>query len=203
MRKWLLIFLLLPAIAFADSSYYKGGTTVSGACSPACGSTLLGGQVDDESSNANVGSSGRWMAYKLLASTVDAGNASCVKMFVVSDADDTDENVGVAIYSHDSGNDRPDTLLTSGAFASHNWTVTGDAAIHSFVMDDCTSTADATDYWVAVYCDVAVTVESVEADTYEKRYTGTGQSYDSPPAGSAFSSSVTDKRVGIAIYSAE
>lgn len=191
-------------LAFISPSIGGCGVPESGACSPDCnGVTLLGGVDTTLGSSATLGSTTRWRAVKILAATVDSGEAGCLKLYVASDGDDSSETLGIAIYSHDSGNDRPDTLIASNVFTNYDWTTIGDAAVHSFVVDQCFNTVDATDYWVAFYNEnslITVYSDSAGDEGDEVRYTATGQSASSPPAGSAYSSSAADKTYAVSIW---
>jgi len=183
------------------------GSVPAGAPSGAnCDSEVaLAGNVAVESGTVNFATSGRWHARKMLAADTDAGTAGCVKVFVHEDNSDSDENIGVAIYANTgSGNTSFPTgsPIASGAFPSYNFTTAGDLAWHSFVMDATAELSDATDYWVALFCaNSSIQIrQASNQDTYEGRYTGAGQAYNSPPDGSAFSSSFTDARTSIGIY---
>ncbi len=205
--KILILLLIIPLTVYAGPLQDKHKKVVAvlstaGDSGPNCdGAAHLAGQDDVESSSGSMGSTGRWKAYKLLAADTDAGTAGCVKIYVTDDNDDSSENFGIAVYSHDSGNDRPNTEIASAAFTGHDFTGTGDSAIHSFIMDATFELTDATDYWVAIFCDnQSITIEKATVDTHEARYGTTGQSYDSPPAGSYFTSSLGDTRYGISLW---
>jgi hypothetical protein len=221
MRKWpyLILFAVLIAGVAASSIHnipritpaeagppmmqvICSGSTAAGGGSPECGETQLAGDSTGTlSGNSSFGSTTRWKAWKMVAAGVDAGTSGCVKLYVELDGSVTSDNVGIAIYSHDAGNDRPDTLLASEAFPAYNWTTIG-TGLHSFVMDITVDLDDATDYWVGGYGsgDVKLDSTSTDATGYEIRYSGTGLSYDSPPAGSAISNSLSDLITGISLW---
>jgi len=178
------------------------GSGGGGSCTPDCtGTTTYLGVDETGMGSATTPNAGRWIAYQFTAS---AGTAECIKAAAYSVGTATTVDTGWAIYANAAGgagtdDDLPDgTPLATHIQADYDWSSIGQGT-HEFVLSECLELSAGTIYWIACYglsdqIQLRYDNDGTPANC-EVRYSSSGQSYDSPPTGSAISAGSLSDRV--------
>ncbi len=148
--------MLLPVTAHAWLNQAIVGSSISSA---GCTTTIQSETVASAGSHilGNDAASRQWNATKFVAT--ETTTVCKVNLYLEKFGSPT-FNIKVHIYSHDAGNDEPDTLIGTSSDVINAATLTTSEAIYSFVNISASIT-NTTTYWVVVEC---VTVG--DADNY-------------------------------------